>query len=60
MNIVVGVNHPKQVYMFKNLIVSLEEKGHRIQVLLVDKEISGELLTSVEIPFEKIGNNQRN
>ncbi len=59
MNIVVGINHPKQVYMFRNLINTLEERGHTIKILLVDKEISGELLTSIGILFDKIGENQK-
>ncbi len=59
MRILVGISHPKQVYMFKNLIKEMESGGHKIKVVLVEKEITGFLLGQFKIPYELIGTNQK-
>ena len=33
------ISHPKQVYMFKNLIEIMESRGHEFEVVVVEKEI---------------------
>ncbi len=58
MKILIGVFHPKQVYLFKNTIDNLVEKGHEIKIIAVDKEITGYLLRQLNIPFTIIGKNQ--
>lgn len=58
MNIVVGINHPKQVHMFKNIILELNQRGHEALILLVDKEVSADLLFSYDFKHIKIGQNQ--
>lgn len=60
MNIVVGINHPKQVHMFKNIIFELQKKGHSTYILLVDKDITDRLLRFYNLIFFKIGHNQKN
>ncbi|MCH7964122.1 MAG: DUF354 domain-containing protein [Bacteroidetes bacterium] len=59
MNILVGISHPKQVHIFKNLISELEKRGHSYCVLVNEKEITSELLDSFNISYKKIGSNQK-
>ncbi|VVB54060.1 Uncharacterised protein [uncultured archaeon] len=58
MKILVGISHPKHVYMFKNIIKLLEAKGHEFKVIAVEKEITTYLLEQFNIPYELIGKNQ--
>jgi len=58
MRILIGISHPKHVYMFKNLIQKMEEEGHEIKVVAVEKEITEYLLKQFQIPCELIGKNQ--
>ena len=59
MNILIGINHPKQVHMFKNLYYSLNSKENKCYILVVDKEISCALLDELSIPYLKIGMNHK-
>lgn len=58
MRILIGISHPKHVYMFKNLIQKMEDNGHEIKVVAVEKEITEYLLKQFQIPYELIGKNQ--
>ena len=58
MRILIGISHPKQVYMFKYLISTMNAKGHDVKVVLVEKEITGYLLEKFNIKYERIGKNQ--
>lgn len=58
MRILVGISHPKHVYMFKNLIAIMSTQGHKIKVVVVEKEITGTLLEQFSIKYELIGKNQ--
>ena len=58
MKVMVGISHPKQVYMFKNLFFKLKEEGEEVLVVVVDKEISTVLLSELGIEFIKIGENK--
>lgn len=58
MNILLGISHPKQVHIFKNLIYELERRGHSYCVLVNEKEITSELLDSFNISYKKIGSNR--
>jgi len=58
MRILIGISHPKHVYMFKNLIKKMEDNGHEIKVVAVEKEITEYLLKQFQIPYELIGKNQ--
>ena len=60
MKILIGVSHPKQVHMFKNLIYELSKKGHECHVLEVEKEFTSKLLNFFNIKSYKIGKNQKN
>lgn len=58
MRILIGISHPKHVYMFKNLIKKMGDNGHEIKVVAVEKEITEYLLKQFQIPYELIGKNQ--
>jgi uncharacterized protein len=58
MKVLIGISHPKQVYMFKNLINTLERNGHQYSVVVNDKEITSQLLSCFGIKFTKIGKNK--
>jgi predicted glycosyltransferase len=59
MKTIIGISHPKQVYMFKNLYFELKKEGHEVLVIVVDKEISIKLLVELGIDYVKIGMNKR-
>ena len=59
MNIVDGISHPKQVFIFKNLISELKKKGHDILIIVVEKEICCRLLKEFSVDFIRIGTNQK-
>ena len=59
MKILVGVSHPKHVYMFKNFIFGMIEKGHEIKIVAVEREgIIEYLLRRFDLPYEFIGKTQ--
>lgn len=57
MNILIDINHPAHVHMFKNLWRELLERGHN--VFITTKEIKSvkELLNKYNIPFINLGKN---
>ncbi len=57
MKILVGIMHPKHVYMFKNLIKMMTDKGHEVKVVAVKKDIAETLLSNLHIPYTYIGTN---
>ena len=60
MKILVGISHPKHVFMFRNLIEIMKNRGHEFKLVVVDKEITEQLLKQFVIPYEHIGRNQPN
>lgn len=58
MKILIGIQHPKQVHLFKNTIFQLINKGHDVKIVAIDKEITRELLERLHIPFTLLGINQ--
>lgn len=59
MRILVQVGHPKQVYMFKNMIYNMLEKGHEVKIAAVEREGLVEyLLKRFNLPYELIGKTQ--
>lgn len=57
MKILVGMAHPKHVYMFKNFITEMERRGHEIKILAIEKEITESLLKQFNMPYTLIGKN---
>lgn len=58
LKILIGVSHPKHVYIFKNVIACLINKGHEIRVVAVEKEMTTYLLRKFNIPYDVVGTNQ--
>ena len=44
MNILIGMNHPKHFWMFKELISYLHKNDHNIKILVSDKDVLIDLL----------------
>ena len=48
------MGHPAHYHLFKNVIQKLQEKGHRIHILIKKKDILENLLQSSELKYENI------
>jgi len=57
MKILVGMAHPKHVYMFKNFIKEMENRGHEIRIVAIEKDITVYLLKQFNMPYTLIGKN---
>jgi uncharacterized protein len=55
MKIVVDVNHPKDVNVFKNFIWEMERRGHDILITASKKDVSINLLDNYGFCYEKLG-----
>lgn len=56
MKIVVDINHPSDVHLFKNFIKIMKRKGHDILITASEKEVSFELLDLYNFEYVKLGN----
>jgi len=56
--VIVGMQHPKHFWMFKNLILAGRKKGWNFLVLAAKKDILEELLSSSDFNYCYIGENQ--
>ena len=59
MNIIIGISHPKHVYIFKNLYFKLVKANHQVLVLVSNKEMTCELLDVFGISYILMGANKR-
>ena len=59
MKFLVHIGHPAHVHLFKNLVMELEKKGHRIILTAIDKEITITLLEKYGLEYFLVGKNQR-
>ena len=57
MRILVGMMHPKHVWMFKNFILEMMERGHEIEIVAIEKDLTVTLLEKFGLPFNLIGKN---
>ena len=57
MRILVGMMHPKHVYMFKNFIHAMQSKGHKVEIVAIEKDVTVALLKKFGLPFKIIGKN---
>jgi len=60
MRVIVGINHPAHVHLFKNLIYKLKEHENKVLVIVKDKEFASYLLRKYNIRHIIIGNNYNN
>ncbi|MEX1193377.1 MAG: DUF354 domain-containing protein [Brumimicrobium sp.] len=59
MNILIEVRHPHHVHVFRHTYFELNNRGHNVKVVAVDKEMSYPLLERFNIPYEKVGSNKK-
>ena len=55
MRIVVHVNHPAHVHLFKNFIWGMENRGHNVIIIASEKEISFRLLDLYDFDYFSLG-----
>jgi len=55
MNIVVDINHPADVHLFKNFILKMKEKRHKILITATQKDVSIELLDNYGFDYINLG-----
>jgi predicted glycosyltransferase len=60
MKIIIGIGHPAHVHQFKNMIWNLEEDGHEVQIIAVDKDVTLHLLNTYKFEYKRIGKNYKN
>ena len=58
MNILVAVAHPKHVHIFRNFIKIMEDRGHEVKIVAVDKDVTEYLLKQYRLFYTSIGKNQ--
>ncbi|ACS34656.1 DUF354 domain-containing protein [Thermococcus gammatolerans] len=51
MNVLVSVNHPAHVHLFKNFIWEMEKKGHEVHIVARDKEVTKHLLNAYNFEY---------
>jgi len=55
MRIMIGIGHPKQVHIWKNIVKNLIEDGHEIKILATDKDVAVDLLDVYGFDYETYG-----
>ncbi|GAG56540.1 unnamed protein product, partial [marine sediment metagenome] len=55
MRVLVFVNHPAHVHLFKNMIWILEERGHTVEILVREKDRALYLLDKYGFEYTPIG-----
>lgn len=55
MNILIDINHPAHVHLFKNLTLQLKSKGYNIILTASNKDMTYNLLNSLNINYIKFG-----
>jgi len=59
MKIMIGILHPKQVHSWKNIIRNLENDGHEVKIVAMEKDIALDLLDAYGFEYEVIGKNYK-
>jgi len=57
MKILIGMMHPKQVHMFKYFIREMENRGHQLLSVVIEKDIMNTLLDNLGINYVSLGKN---
>ncbi|MHA2217596.1 MAG: DUF354 domain-containing protein [Candidatus Hodarchaeales archaeon] len=55
----IGVEHPKRVHFFKNIIENLKKEGHEVKVVARSKDITVQLLKAYNIDYDVYGHNYK-
>lgn len=59
MKFMVNMAHPAHVHYFKNFITKMQEKGHEVQILAFDKEVTFKLLDNYGLSYIKFGRHNK-
>jgi len=57
MRVLIGMMHPKHVHMFRHIINYLQNEGHQVKVLAIEKDVTLTLLDKFGIDYIPIGRN---
>ena len=55
MNVLIDINHPAHVHLFRNLYKTLVNNGHSVYVLVKDIPSAKKLMDLYHIPYQQIG-----
>ncbi|MBZ4646271.1 MAG: hypothetical protein JG777_1760 [Clostridia bacterium] len=55
MKVIIGMGHPKDVHLWKNVIRVLEEHGHEVRIVAWDKDVTLDLLDIYGFKYEILG-----
>ena len=55
MKILIGMGHPKDVHLWKNIIRDLLNDGHEVKIVAWDKDVTLYLLDAYGFPYEVLG-----
>lgn len=59
MKLMVNIAHPAHVHYFKNFIREMQDKGHEVQILAFDKEVTFKLLDNYHFDYIKFGRHDK-
>jgi len=59
MKILINLDHPAHVHLFKNMIRNLEKDGYKVKITARDKEVVLDLLNAYGFEYENTGEHQR-
>mgnify|MGYP000318296248 CR=1 FL=1 len=59
MKFIIGMWHPAHVHFFKNTVLNLEERGHKIVLVTRPKEITLDLLDKYGFNYQIVGSHHR-
>jgi hypothetical protein len=59
MNLVFEINHPAQAHLFKNLIVQLQDRQHKVSVLIKQHPIVESIFQDSDIPYTILGRKRK-
>ncbi|MDD2554276.1 MAG: DUF354 domain-containing protein [Desulfotomaculaceae bacterium] len=55
MKVVVDINHPAHVHLFKNFIRQMESKGHELLITASEKDVALQLLDNYGFKYDQLG-----
>lgn len=55
MNILIDINHPAHVHLFRNLIIEMKQRGHEFWITVKDVAASKKLLDAFGLPYINLG-----
>lgn len=55
MRLLITIQHPANVHLFRHVIDRLESEGHAVRVAVREKDVTTELLRQYGIPYELLG-----